>query len=52
MIAEMTAAGGVILIGIAISSLLEIRKIRSANLLPALVLTPAVAWALLALGIG
>jgi uncharacterized membrane protein YqgA involved in biofilm formation len=52
MIAEMTAAGGVILVGIAISSLLEIRKIRSANLLPALVLTPAVAWALLALGIG
>jgi hypothetical protein len=52
MIAEMTAAGGVILVGIAISSLLEIRKIRSANLLPALLLTPFVAWALLALGIG
>jgi uncharacterized membrane protein YqgA involved in biofilm formation len=52
MIAEMTAVGGVILVGIAISSLLEIRKIRSANLLPALVLTPVVAWALLALGIG
>jgi uncharacterized membrane protein YqgA involved in biofilm formation len=44
MVAEMTAAGGVILIGIAISSLLEIRKIRSANLLPALVVAPAVAW--------
>jgi len=52
MVAEMTAAGGVILIGIAISSLLEIRKIRSANLLPALVVAPAVAWIFALLGIG
>jgi uncharacterized membrane protein YqgA involved in biofilm formation len=52
MVAEMTAAGGVILIGIAVSSLLEIRKIRSANLLPALVVAPAVAWIFALLGIG
>ena len=52
MVAEMTAAGGVILIGIAISSLLEIRKIRSANLLPALVVAPAVAWLFKFFGLG
>jgi uncharacterized membrane protein YqgA involved in biofilm formation len=52
MVAEMTAAGGVILVGIAISSLLEIRKIRSANLLPALAVAPAVAWIFSLLGIG
>jgi uncharacterized membrane protein YqgA involved in biofilm formation len=40
MMAEMTAAGGVILVGIALSSLLEIRKIRVGNFLPALALAP------------
>jgi hypothetical protein len=40
MVNEMSAAGGVILIGIAISSLLRMRKIRSANFLPALFLAP------------
>ena len=40
MIDEMSAAGGVILAAIAISSLLNIKKIRSGNLLPALVLAP------------
>jgi uncharacterized membrane protein YqgA involved in biofilm formation len=52
MVAEMTAAGGVILIGIAISNLLEIRKIRSANLLPALLVAPVAAWIFDLLGIG
>jgi uncharacterized membrane protein YqgA involved in biofilm formation len=42
MMAEMTAVGGVILIGIAISSLLEIKSIRTANLLPALVFAPLI----------
>jgi uncharacterized membrane protein YqgA involved in biofilm formation len=42
MIAEMTAAGGVILIGLAISSLLEIKKIRAGNFLPALVIAPLI----------
>jgi uncharacterized membrane protein YqgA involved in biofilm formation len=44
MMAEMTAAGGVILVGIAISSLLEIKKIRVGNFLPALFITPLLVW--------
>ena len=41
MVAEMTAAGGVLLIGLALSSLLEIKPIRVGNFLPALVIAPA-----------
>jgi uncharacterized membrane protein YqgA involved in biofilm formation len=44
LIPEMTAVGGLLLVGIAISSLLEIKKIRVANFLPALVLAPLIAW--------
>ncbi|MGB8213013.1 MAG: DUF554 domain-containing protein [Anaerolineales bacterium] len=44
MMAEMTATGGVLLLGIAISSLLEIKKIRVGNFLPALVLAPLIVW--------
>lgn len=44
MITEMTAAGGVLLLGLAISSLLEIRPIRVGNFLPALVLAPLIVW--------
>ena len=40
MIAEMSAAGGVILVGIALSNILAIRKIRTGNALPALFLAP------------
>jgi uncharacterized protein len=40
MMAEITAVGGVLLIGIAISSLLEIKPIRIGNFLPALVIVP------------
>jgi uncharacterized membrane protein YqgA involved in biofilm formation len=40
MISEMSAAGGVILVGIAISNILNIRKIRTGNFLPALILAP------------
>lgn len=40
MMSEMTAAGGVILMGIAISSLLEIKPIRVGNFLPALLIAP------------
>jgi uncharacterized membrane protein YqgA involved in biofilm formation len=46
MMAEMTATGGVILVGIALSSLLEIKKIRVGNFLPALVVAPLIAWIL------
>lgn len=42
MMNEMTAAGGVLLLGIAISSLLEIKPIRVGNFLPALVLAPLI----------
>lgn len=46
MMNEMTATGGVLLIGIGISSLLEIKKIRVGNFLPALVLAPAMVYLL------
>ncbi len=46
MMNEMTAAGGVILMGLAISSLLEIKKIRAGNFLPALVIAPLIVWIL------
>lgn len=51
MITEMTATGGVVLLGLSISSLLEIKPIRVANFLPALILAPAIVAALTALGL-
>lgn len=44
MIAEMTAVGGLLLLGLAISSLLSIKPIRVGNLLPALLATPLIVW--------
>jgi len=52
MIAEMTATGGVLLMGIAVSSLLEIKRIRVGNFLPALAIAPLIVWVLARLGIG
>ncbi len=46
MMNEMTATGGVILFGLAISNLLEIKKIRVGNFLPALVVAPLIVWVL------
>ena len=46
MMTEMTATGGVILIGLAISSLLEIKKIRVGSFLPALAIAPLIVWIL------
>jgi uncharacterized membrane protein YqgA involved in biofilm formation len=43
---EMTATGGVLLMGLAISSLLEIMKIRVGNFLPALFIAPLIVWIL------
>src|SRR5215204_2423885 len=40
MLNELTATGGVILLGLAMSSLLEIKKIRVGNMLPGLVIAP------------
>jgi uncharacterized membrane protein YqgA involved in biofilm formation len=42
MIAEMTAVGGLLLMAIALSNLLEIKKIRTGSLLPALLITPLI----------
>jgi uncharacterized membrane protein YqgA involved in biofilm formation len=47
---ELTATGGVILIGLAVSNLLEIKKIRTGNFLPALVIAPLIVWILSLLG--
>jgi len=46
MMNEMTATGGVILLGLAISNLLDIKKIRVGNFLPALVVAPLIVWVL------
>ncbi|HEX9795840.1 MAG TPA: DUF554 domain-containing protein [Anaerolineales bacterium] len=46
MIQEMTAVGGIVILGLAISSLLEIKPIRTGNLLPALLLAPIVVFLL------
>jgi len=48
---EMTSVGGIILAGIAISSLLEIKKIRTGSFLPALFIAVMLVYALKALGI-
>src|SRR5579859_121279 len=42
MINEMTAIGGLLIIGIGVGSLLELRPIRVANFLPALVIAPVI----------
>jgi uncharacterized membrane protein YqgA involved in biofilm formation len=46
MMNEMTATGGVLLLGIGISSLLEIKKIRVGNFLPALAIAPILVYVL------
>lgn len=46
MMNELTATGGVILIGLAISSLLGIKKMRVGNMLPGLLVAPLIVWAL------
>jgi uncharacterized membrane protein YqgA involved in biofilm formation len=52
MMSEMTAVGGLLLLGLAISSLLELRPIRVGNFLPALAVAPLIVWILNLLGIG
>jgi len=42
MMTELTATGGIILVGIAISNLLEIKRIRMGNFLPALIVAPII----------
>jgi uncharacterized protein len=43
---EMTAVGGLVLMAIAISSLLGIKKTRTGSFLPALLITPLIVWLL------
>lgn len=50
MMDEMSAVGGIILLGIAIGSLLELKPIRAANFIPALVISPLVTALLVYLG--
>jgi uncharacterized protein len=51
MMIEMTATGGVLMLAIAISSLLEIKPIRVGNFLPALLMAPLIVALLTALEI-
>lgn len=51
VLAEFSAIGGIMLMGIAFSSLLEIKKIRVANFLPGFIILPLVIWIFNLLGI-
>jgi uncharacterized membrane protein YqgA involved in biofilm formation len=44
MMNELSAVGGVLLVGIAISNLLEIKRIRTGSFLPALLFAPLIVW--------
>jgi uncharacterized membrane protein YqgA involved in biofilm formation len=46
MMNELTATGGILLMGVGLSSILEIKKIRVGNMLPALVVAPVVVYIL------
>ena len=46
MLAELSAVGGVLLVGLAIGTLLELRPIRIGNLLPALLIAPVIVFLL------
>jgi uncharacterized membrane protein YqgA involved in biofilm formation len=46
MMNELTATGGILLMGVGISSLLEIKKIRVGNFLPALAIAPLIVYVL------
>ncbi len=45
VVSDMTAAGGLILLGLSIN-LLKLRKVRVANMLPALAIVPSISWIL------
>jgi uncharacterized protein len=51
MIDEMTAVGGLLIMAIGVGALLELRPIRVANYLPALVIAPLIAAVLRAAGV-
>jgi len=49
MIAELSATGGVLMMGIALN-LLEVRRVRVGNMLPALIVAPLLVWLIALLG--
>jgi uncharacterized membrane protein YqgA involved in biofilm formation len=51
MTAEMTATGGVLLVGLAVSNLLEMKEIRVGNFLPGLVVSPVIVFILSVCGV-
>ena len=51
MINEMTAVGGLLMMAIGVGALLELRPIRVANYLPALVIAPVIVAVLHALAV-
>jgi len=46
MIAEMSATGGIMLGAIALSSMMNIKKIRVSSMIPALIISPFLVWLL------
>jgi len=51
MIAEMTATGGIMIMGIGVGSLLELKPIRVGNFLPALIIAPLIVGVLNLFGV-
>ncbi len=51
MIAEMTATGGIMIMGIGVGSLLELKPIRVGNFLPALIIAPLIVGMLKLFGV-
>lgn len=51
MMAEMSAVGGILLMGIAVGSLLELKPVRTGSFLPALLIAPLAVAVMAALGI-
>lgn len=50
-VVELTATGGILILGIGLT-LLDLKKIRVANLLPAIAIAPGIVWLLQVFGIG
>jgi uncharacterized protein len=44
MMNELSSVGGVVLMGVAVSSILEIKKLRVGSFIPALLITPLLVW--------
>ena len=51
MMTEMTAVGGVLLVAVAVSGILELRQVRTGNMLPALIVAPLAVAVMALLGV-